>query len=301
MIGYLRNNEINRELWDNCIKNSPECKPYGFSWYLDIMSPGWEALTEDQYNSVFPVPGFRKYGIRYIATPNFLQQLGLYSNDRPAGRTINEFIDHLPHFYWLVDLCTAQKIEREHFNVAIRQNYVLDLSMSYDKLRENFTAHCRRNIEKSGKQITEITGDIRPAELTVLFQENAGSKIKGIKQRDYQRLIELMDFCIRNKKGKILGVRTTGRKVIYGIFVLETEGRMTMLFVVNTGESRERRTGYYVVNELIKESAGTGKILDFAGSSIPSIASFMESFGSKNIPFYRNYLNRLPWPLRLLR
>ncbi len=75
----------------------------------------------------------------------------------------------------------------------------------------------------------------------------------------------------------------------------------TMLFVVNTPESRERRLGYYVVNELIKESASTRTILDFAGSSIPSIASFMESFGSINVPFYRIYRNRLMWPIRMFK
>jgi hypothetical protein len=74
-----------------------------------------------------------------------------------------------------------------------------------------------------------------------------------------------------------------------------------LLFVVNTPQSRERRLGYYVINELIRESASTRTILDFAGSSIPSVASFMESFGSRNMPFYRIYRNRLPWPLRIFK
>jgi len=74
-----------------------------------------------------------------------------------------------------------------------------------------------------------------------------------------------------------------------------------MLFVVNTPDSREKRLGYHIVNELIKQSAGTRTILDFAGSSIPSISSFMESFGSINVPFYRIYRNRLPWPVRMFK
>jgi hypothetical protein len=82
---------------------------------------------------------------------------------------------------------------------------------------------------------------------------------------------------------------------------VEVKGSKTMLFVVNTPQSREKRLGYYAVNELIKESASTKTILDFAGSSIPSIASFMESFGSKNVPFYRIYRNRLVWPIRMFK
>ena len=68
MIVYHKNNEIDREQWDNCIKNSPGVKPYAYSWYLDIMAPGWEALVDDDYDSVFPVPGFSRFGIKYVAT-----------------------------------------------------------------------------------------------------------------------------------------------------------------------------------------------------------------------------------------
>jgi len=122
-----------------------------------------------------------------------------------------------------------------------------------------------------------------------------------VQLRDYQRLNTLMDFCIRNNKGRILGVRASKKKILYGVFLIEIKGSKTMLFVVNTPESRKKMTGYYVVNELIKESAGTKTTLDFAGSSIPSIASFMESFGSINVPYYRIYRNLLPWPVSLLK
>ena len=44
MIDYLKNNEIDREQWDNCIRNSPGVKPYAYSWYLDIMAPDGKAL-----------------------------------------------------------------------------------------------------------------------------------------------------------------------------------------------------------------------------------------------------------------
>jgi hypothetical protein len=85
------------------------------------------------------------------------------------------------------------------------------------------------------------------------------------------------------------------------MFLVETPGSKVMLFVVNTPQSREKRIGYYVVNELVKEFASTKTILDFAGSSIPDIASFMASFGSINNPYYRIYRNRLFWPVKMLK
>jgi len=301
MIIYLKNDEIDREQWDNCIKLSPGSKPYSFSWYLDIMAPGWEAMIDDDYDSVFPIPCSRKYGIQYIATPNFLQQLGAFSPDKLQQKAINEFIDYIPDFFRLIDLGVGHRISNDRYKVTLKSNYVLDLSKPYEKIRSNFTNHCKRNIEKVEKKKPEIVTDITPEELIELFQENRGLEIRGIKPRDYQRLNTLMNFCIKNRKGRILGVRKSKKKIIYGIFLLEIKGSKTMLFVVNTPESREKRIGYYLINELIKESAGTKTILDFAGSSIPSVSTFMESFGSINVPFYRIYRNRLPWPIRILK
>lgn len=301
MINYLKHNEIDREQWDSCVKDTHGAKPYGFSWYLDIMSPEWEALIDDDYDCVFPIPGLRKYGIKYIATPIFMQQLGAYTPDKSQSKALNEFLDFIPDSYRLIDLCVGQRIDNDRFKVTLRANYELDLSKPYEKLRDNFSNHCKRNIDKSAKKKPDLSYNVTPDELINLFINNRGAEIKEIKTRDYQRLNDLMNFCLKNKKGRIIGVRTSKKKLIYGIFLVEIKGNKTMLFVVNTTESRERRTGYYIVNEIIKESAGTKTILDFAGSSMPSITSFMESFGSKNNPFYRIYRNRLPWPIRMLK
>jgi hypothetical protein len=301
MIVYHKNNEIDREQWDNCIKNTPRAKPYAYSWYLDIMSPGWQALVDDDYDSVFPVPGFNRFGIRYIATPVFLQQLGAFSPDKPASRAIIEFLDYMPDIYKFIDLCVGQKIEVEGYNVSEKVNFELELSKPYETIYSNFSDHCKRNIQAASKKKPELVTDILPDEIINLFTENKGKEIDGIKIRDYQRLKNLMNFCIKNKKGRLIGVRGPGKKLLFGIFVVEIKGSKTILFVVNTKQSRERRIGYFVVNELIKIHSSSRTILDFAGSSIPSVASFYESFGGVKVPFYRIYRNRLFWPLRMFK
>jgi hypothetical protein len=301
MIVYLKNNEIDREQWDNCIKNTPGAKAYAYSWYLDIMAPGWQALVDDDYDSVFPVPGFTRLGINYVATPVFLQQLGAFSPDKPEKKAITEFLEYMPDFYKFVDLCVGQEINANSYKVTEKANFELDLSKPYDTLMNNFSDHCRRNIQSASKKHPDLVSDISSDEIIDLFIENKGRELKGIKSRDYQRLKNLMNFCKINKKGRLIGVRGKRKSLLFGIFLLEIPGNKTILFVVNTKESRERRIGYYVVNELIKQYSSTKTILDFAGSSVPSVASFYESFGSRRVPFYRIYRNRLIWPLQMLR
>jgi hypothetical protein len=265
------------------------------------MAPGWQALVDDDYDSVFPVPGLSRFGIQYVATPQFLQQLGAFSPDKPASKAIIEFLDYMPDIYRLIDLCVAQEIQIDGYKVTEKANFELDLSKSYEKIWDNFSPHCRRNIETSAKKKPELVSDISPDEIIDLFIRNKGKEIRGIKVRDYQRLKNLMNFCLKNKKGRIIGVRAAKKRLIFGIFLVETHGNKTLLFVVNTPQSRERRIGYYVVNELIRNHSSTRTILDFAGSSIPSIALFMESFGCVKVPYYRIYHNRLFWPVRMMK
>jgi len=301
MIVYHKNNEIDKEQWDNCIKNTPRTKPYAFSWYLDIMSPGWQALVDDDYDSVFPVPGFSRFGIQYIATPVFLQQLGAFSPDKPGSVAITEFLEYMPDFFKFIDLCIGQNITAEGYKVTERVNFELDLSRPYETIFQNFSDHCRRNIKSSLKKNPEVVTNITPDEIINVFIENKGKEINGIKTRDYQRLKTLMNFCTINKKGRLIGVRDGRKKLIFGIFLIEIPGIKTILFVANTHQSRERRIGYFVINELIKDFSSTKNRLDFAGSSIPSVASFYESFGCDKVPFYRIFRNKLIWPIRMLK
>jgi hypothetical protein len=301
MIVYLKSNEIDRILWDSCIAASQTLKPYPYSWYLDIMAPGWEALIDDEYDSVFPVPARSRFGIKYIATPIFLQQLGAFSPDKSSEKSIDEFLDYMPEFYRLIDLCVGQSIYREGYAVTEKYNYELDLSRPYDALWNNFQNACKRNIEKSARRDIEFTDNITPDELVNLFMEVKEKVIKGIRHRDFKRLIKLMEFCLANNKGRITGVRDSGKKILFGQFLIETPGYINLFFGVNSQESRRRRINYFFINEIIKANASTDTILDFAGSSIPSIAAFIESFGSEKYPYYRIFRNILPWPVRLLK
>jgi hypothetical protein len=301
MIEYLRHNEIDKVKWDICVGNTPTCKPYGYSWYLDIMAPGWEALVDDDYDSVFPVPAFRKYGLYYIATPVFLQQLGIFSPDNDVKVKLNEYLEFMPDFYRLVDLSIAQPSDDSGFRVVTKDNYELSLADDYSRLRENYSTDCRRNIKlaaETGQKIEEISD---PGEVINLFRNNKGRGLKGVKERDYQKLRKLMLFALERGKGRLIGVRNSEKQLIYGLFMVIVPGSVTLLFTATSEESREKRTGYQVIDSIIMEFSNSNMILDFAGSSIPSIADYNRSFGGVRTPYYRIYRNRLPWPVKMFK
>jgi hypothetical protein len=301
MIVYHKNGEIDRELWDNCIKNSAVTKPYPYSWYLDLMAPGWEALVDDDYDSVFPVPSYIRFGVQYAATPAFIQQLGVFSPDKPASDAIIEFLEFMPEIYKLTDLCLGQKVVYPGYKVLEKPNLELDLSSEYAKLQERFTPECRKYIISASKKRYELTSNISPEELTDLCIRNKKLNIRGVRSRDYERLINLMHYCLSNNKGRIMGVRTTRKRLLYGLFQIQIPGSITILLEANSIGGIEKHIGYFVINEIIKESASTDTILDFASTSDRYAIPKGASFGAVNVPYYRIYRNRLFWPARIMK
>lgn len=301
MIIYLKNKEIDREQWDNCLKSSSVISPWPYSWFLDIMSPGWEALIDDDYDSVFPIPARQRFGIKYIVTPAFVRQLGAFSPDKPSEEVVNEFLQYLPDFYKFIDLNIAPKPDNDGFKLTEKSYYKLDLTRPYEKIFENFSPQCKRNIESSSKKGIELTTEIKPDELINLFLHDRKNMIKGAISNDFQRLRDLMNFCIINRKGRITGVRDGRKKLIFGIFCIDIKGGKTILFEVTTKKSIEKRIGYYTVNELIKSAAGAFSTLDFAGYNDPSSAVFLESFGAARDAYFRLYRNRLLLPAPVFR
>ena len=301
MIVYLKNDEIDREQWDNCIKNSAPARPYPFAWYLDIMSPGWEALIDDDYDSVFPLPSHVRLGIQYAAMPPFIQQLGAFSPDKPPAEVIVEFLDYMPEIYKYTDISVNQKVVYPGYKVLEKSNPELNLSDRYESLREKYTPECCKLIGSASRKSHRISENITPEELVGLCLANSDLKTKVIKQSHYNRLIDLMHHCLNTEKGRIAGVKATGKKLVYGIFMTQIRGAVTILLEARTRESNEINTAYFVIDEIIKANASTASILDFVGISDRSSGSIAQSFGAVPVPYYRIYRNRLFWPVRIMK
>lgn len=300
MISFLENDQIDKEEWDLCIKSSSNPLPYAYSWYLDRMAPGWSALVDHNYRSVFPLPVRRKYGVSYIYIPPFMQCLGLFSSEVPDEDMVREFMEFIPEQYRFVDLSIINNPGDCGVRVTPRDNYRLNIRESYNAISVAFSSDCRRNIVKAREKRQPISDDISPVEAIELFSNGPGRDISGIRRSDYDHLEKLINYSLTAGVGKLVGVRIDG-KLIYSLFYLVTPGQITLLFTSTSQISRELKTGYRVIDQIIHEYCGKQYQLDFAGSSITSVADFIKSFGAKQQKYYRIYKNNMSWPYRLLR
>ena len=73
-IRHVKHKDINKLKWDKCIDTAPNGLIYANSFYLDIMSKGWDGLVMNDYEAVMPLTWNKKFGIFYLRQPAFTQQ-----------------------------------------------------------------------------------------------------------------------------------------------------------------------------------------------------------------------------------
>ena len=151
MIKYLKHSGIDKSKWDETVSRSVNGIIYARSWYLDIVSPGWDALVEDDYTAVFPLTHNRKFGVRYLYQPFFTQQLGLFTRDHLTEKLVNEFLQSIPHKFRFAEihLNSMNKVDPGCYSVEYRINLELDLIDTYENLRRNYDQNAKRNLKKA--------------------------------------------------------------------------------------------------------------------------------------------------------
>src|SRR5689334_8694904 len=149
-IKYLSRHQIDKTKWDECVRQADNGLIYGYSFYLDKMALNWDGLVLNDYEAVMPLTWNKKYGIYYLYQPFLCAQLGVFGQNIDADISKSFLVSIPPKFkYW--DFCLNHRniLHLKEFDIFLRNNYVLDLSQSYDKLYENYRENIQRNIKKA--------------------------------------------------------------------------------------------------------------------------------------------------------
>lgn len=302
MIQYLPHTEIDRAKWDLCLEQAPNSFIYGYSWYLDEVSAGWEALVLDDYRAVMPLTQHKKYGIRYLSQPFFTQQLGIFSKQALSQGELAAFIEAIPAKFRFIEIHLNEhnQILDESIKIRKRKNYVLELNKSYEKIQKGYNSQAKRNLKQAKKNSLELKA-IGQEEVILFYKQHKALSTKGVKETDYKRLLQLMQKAY--DKGKLLckGVYAKSGELLAAGAFLAHKNRLIFLLGNASDSGKETGAMTYLMDCLIFQFAGHQMLFDFEGSEIEGIARFFKSFGSEKRNYYKYKRNNLPWLLRLFK
>jgi hypothetical protein len=277
-IYHLSHKLIDYELWDKSLLSSPNGLIYARSWYLDIVSPGWEALVSENYEYIFPVPVKRKYKIPYIVQPFLTQQLGLFSASEIDYLIIKAFINRLPSYSYELNINECNVLR----GCVENPNYLLRLNNEYEKLMNSFSGNTIRNLKNAEKSALRISNELDNDEFTSFYQ--------SIK-KDYLSISSVMlrylvEEGIKRNEMKLSGVYNSNNELIAANCLAYYNNRITNLIPISNEEGKKSSAMFLLINELIKSESMSDQILDFEGSKIEGIARFYKGFGAINQPYY---------------
>jgi len=303
MIRFLDHQDIDKEKWDQCIRQTPNGNVYAFSWYLDRVCKNWKALVKNDYETVFPLTQGKKYGIQYLYQPYFAQQLGVFSKGKINSSTVERFLDIISARYKFFEIVlnVSNPVDSSKYEKKKNRTFELDLAGSYDDICNQYSENTKRNVAKALKNQIIIKKESDIEELIGLFRNNLGKKIKKIKTIHYNNLRSVMLEGLTRKLGEVYAAYGSDGNYYAGAYFLFSMDRFIFLFSASSPESRENGAMFLLIDNFIKEKAGDNFLLDFQGSNIESLARFYRGFGSKPMEYLSIRQNKLPWPVRVLK
>lgn len=301
-IVFLRHNDIDKTMWDEAIASAHNSLPYAYSWYLDCVCPGWNALISENYQFVFPLTENRKFGISYLYQPYFAQQLGLFSSQKISLEIMHHFLNAIPDYYKLVEinLNYANAMHDAGYVVSKRKNFELHLAKPYSEIKKFYSENQKRNIAKAEKSGLKLTDEISISEIIELFKLDRGAGLETMKPKHYLLLTELWQV-LQNKKMCFLRAVSDGQKNYCGALFIKTDKRIIFIFSGNSDEGKARGAMSFLIDSVIKEHSEKPMIFDFEGSNNPGLARYYSSFGSNELVYLHLKKNTLSFPFRLLK
>lgn len=294
MINYLEHKAIDKAKWDALIA---ECgNIYAYSWYLDIVHPGWEALVEDDYQAGMPLTGGKKFGVRYLFQPYFVQQLGVFSKAPLTKEKLNDFLNAIPEEYRFAEirLNESNALDNDIKGVEYQRNIILDLNQEYDSIRARYHQNTKRNLAKAETQSLHLTDRVTPQQVVALFRNNRGASLDKWGDDEYAVLIQLTQEAQKHDAVFVWGVADNedGQPMCAAIF-MKSNDRITFLFSGLNEAGKQCQAMTYLLDQVIRHYANQPMTFDFEGSDDDNLARFYLGFGGREVRYPGYTFNRL--------
>lgn len=289
MIRYIAHNQIDKQRWDECISQSPDGLVYAWSWYLDVVHPGWEALVEDDYEAVMPLTGGRKFGINYLFQPFFTQKFGVFGKKEVSKEKIEEFLATIPKKFKFAEFrmnisCTTYFKHR---------NIVRDINCEYAVITDSYSSNTKRDLAKAKKEKLQIIENAEPLAIIDLFRKNRGKEIEKWGDKEYNRLLNLVETAKKHDSCLVLGVQNADNQLVAGAFFMISHKKIVFLFSGADESNKELHGLTFLLDYVIEKYSRTDYILDFEGSDNEGLARFYKGFGGKEIFYSELKFNKL--------
>jgi hypothetical protein len=177
------------------------------------------------------------------------------------------------------------------FHFTNRRNRCLFLQSAYESVARNYSDNTRRNLAKAEKNKIGVIGS---GDIPGYLEMKKRSLRMDVPPETFLTLRRLMELTVESGTGRIILARNPDGEITAGAFFLTHQNRCYYLNAFSTETGMSMASAFVIVDQIIREYAGTGFILDFEGSEIDGIDRFYRGFGAVENSYYHITFSRLP-------
>lgn len=301
MIRLVKRKNLDVEKYNTCIANSIQSRIYAYSWYLDIAAENWDVLIQNDYEAVMPLPWKSKFGFKYVYTPFWLLELGIFSKKNMVH--VTSFLNLLKKHFKYVNL----RLNTDNYEDFSKSNYPekqmqkLLLNVDFSTLQNKSRKDRRKDLQKAKKYNLKEKWVTNYDSLIHLFKHNVGKRTPYIKNSDYKTLEKLIQYCLDHNRGEVQNVYDLDNNLVAAAFFLKNKETVTILVSSTDFRNRNNGANTFLIDRAIYKYCSDFKYFHFGGSSIKSIAKYFKSFGAETYSYNQLEINNLPWFVKLFK
>lgn len=297
-IAYITNDRLDFKKWDKCIKKAFNGNIYAYSWYLNIVGGHWNALVENDYEKVMPLPESKFAGYDIIIQPDLTGSLGIFSTTILSREIIKKFLNEIPPDYKYMKI----KLNKHNYTDSKQNNdkkisFDLDLIKPYEKLREKYPPLFKNLLNKAESKVMRIAPSIS-IENIIQFGQRHYPVQSFLHQGDLITRQLLVSAAMNNKMGQLCGVYDRNNELVALAFFVWSHQKASLVFYM-LNKAKERLTSlFFLIDDFIRNNSEKNLILHLELHRNSELVSMLEKIGAKKSESFYYYRNSLPWYLK---
>lgn len=262
-IKYVPYKDLNFSKWDKCINAAYNREIYAYSWFLDSVTDRWDALIENDYERVMPLPIHMFTGKSFIYQPLMAPQLGIFSSDPVQKSVISEFIRLVLKKYKHVELAFNKflQFDPSFGKYKLKQSFDLDLISTYQKTSASFNNETKRKIRFAEDSGLFISKGFIPNEILDFHRDIKMPFFQKLKTPFYNKLRRLISFSIQNRICEIYGVYTPENNLCSLGFIIKAQDKIILYLAASDNFGVRKNAVWFLIDHIIRSFSEKNVIL----------------------------------------
>ncbi|MBS1495747.1 MAG: hypothetical protein JSU03_07460 [Bacteroidetes bacterium] len=304
-VKYVRYKDIDKLKWDNCIDNAINRLLYGKAFYLDNLAENWDGLVLNDYEAVMPLTWKKKWNIKYLYQPSFIQQTGIFFTQKLSRPIFNEFISRLAENFKFaeIDLNYDNRfvLSSSAGQVKERTNYIIPLKKYKNGMTEFYHPNFIKSLRRLKKQNLNYQSGVDYNKVMLLYQQLYLSKIASVSKKEIAGFKKICKHLMLNNSLLIRQAYNAEGVLLAAVLLLKDANRLYNIISCITPDGKKVEANYFLYDCVINEFADKGYLLDLEGSDKKGIAAFYKKFNPDTENYFHFKLNNLPAMIKIFK